>query len=60
MKPTPVVPLERPRGASSDALSIEELAMLRQRLAQHFYDQPEVLALIAAAVRPDVEGCLRD
>jgi hypothetical protein len=58
--PTPVVSAGRPRAASPDTLSAEELAVLRQRLAQHFYDQPEVVALIAAAVQPDVEGCQRD
>jgi hypothetical protein len=53
MNPTPVVP--RSCGASPSTLSEEELAALRQRLTQGFYERPEITALIAAAVLPEVE-----
>jgi hypothetical protein len=53
--PARVVSANRSTGASPDALSAEELVMLRQRLAQGFYQRLDVIALIAGAVQPEVD-----
>ena len=43
-------------GGSPDALSAEELRVLRQRLASSFYESEDVVEVIAEAVRREMDG----